>query len=259
MPRTNYAARVNFSEDLTSSIEFFEQFFFREQVEGFVIATNEYARREIQRRQAEEDAGVPTFNRRYAASRRSRNLFFKLMIIKEAYVFLEILIHMSSEKMSKLRDYWRAPRGPLDHVSTVDRYMSLRRFQLLFRMFTVSPNSNEVAEAPRNRHKSSRVWKRSIKEADADVRREAEGLSSAGNGQLMAGELPFWNKMEPLASHIRDTSKRVYTPGSYVTIDEAMLAFRGRTVHTTKLKNKPIKEGYKNWLLAEHGYVWNWL
>ena len=44
-----------------------------------------------------------------------------------------------------------------------------------------------------------------------------------------------------------------------MTIDEAMLAFRGRTVHTTKLKNKPIKESYKNWLLAEHGYAWNWL
>ena len=166
---------------------------------------------------------------------------------------------MGSEKMSKLRDYWRAPRGPLDHASTVGRYMSLRRFQSLFRMFTVSPNSNEVAEAPRNRHKPPRAWKRSTKEADAGARREAEGLPSAGNGQSMAGEPPFWNKVEPLASHIRDTSKRVYTPGSHVTIDEAMLAFRGRTVHTTKLKNKPIKEGYKNWLLAEHGYAWNWL
>lgn len=30
-------------------------------------------------------------------------------------------------------------------------------------------------------------------------------------------------------------------------------------MHTTKLKNKSIKEGYKNWLLAEHCYVWNWL
>jgi hypothetical protein len=38
-----------------------------------------------------------------------------------------------------------------------------------------------------------------------------------------------------------------------------MLVFRGRTVHTTKLKNKSIKEGYKNWLLADHGYAWNWL
>ena len=259
MPRINHAARVNLPENLTSLIELFEQFFPREQVEGFVTATNEYARQEIQRRQAEKDAEASAFNRRCAASRRSKYLLFKPMTIKEAYVFLGILIHMSFEKMSKLRDYWRAPRGPLDHASTVGRYMSLRRFQSLFRMFTVSPNSNEVAEPPRNRHKPSRAWKRSTKEADAGARREAEDLPSADNSQSMVGEPPFWNKVEPLASYIRDTSKRVYTPGSHVTIDEAMLAFRGRTMHTTKLKNKPIKEGYKNWLLAEHGYAWNWL
>ena len=37
-----------------------------------------------------------------------------------------------------------------------------------------------------------------------------------------------------------------------------MIAFRGRTVHTTKLKNKPISEGYKVWVLADHGYTWTW-
>jgi hypothetical protein len=98
---------------------------------------------------------------------------------------------MGFEKMLKFRDYWRTPRGPLDYVSTVNRYISLRRFQLLFRIFTVSLNFNKVAEAPRNRHKSFRVWKRSIKEADVGARREAEGLPSTGNGQLMAGESPF--------------------------------------------------------------------
>jgi hypothetical protein len=157
MSRTNYAARVNLPEDFTSLIELFKQFFPREQVEGFVTAINKYVRQEIQRRQTEKDAGTPAFNRRCAVNRRSRNLLFKLMIIKEAYVFLGILIHIGFEKISKLRDYWRAPRDPLDHVSTVSRYMNLRRFQSLFRIFTVSPNSNKIAEAPRNRHKSPRA------------------------------------------------------------------------------------------------------
>jgi hypothetical protein len=69
----------------------------------------------------------------------------------------------------------------------------------------------------------------------------------------------FYAKLEPLASHIRNVCKRVYTPGTHITIDEAMCPFRGRSRHTTKLKNKPIKEGYKIWVLAEHGYVWSWL
>jgi hypothetical protein len=37
-----------------------------------------------------------------------------------------------------------------------------------------------------------------------------------------------------------------------------MLTFRGRSKDTTKLKNKLISEGFKNWVLAKHGYVWNW-
>jgi hypothetical protein len=187
MPRTNHAAHVNLPENLTSPIEFFEQFFPREQMEGFVTATNKYARQEIQRKQIKKDAGAPTFNKRCAASRRSKNLLFKPITIKEPYVFLGILIHMDSEKMSKFRDYWRAPRDPLDHASTVNRYMSLRRFQSLFRIFTVSPNSNKVAEAPRNRHKPPKTWKRSTKKTDANARRKTKNLPSAGNNQSMAG------------------------------------------------------------------------
>jgi hypothetical protein len=48
------------------------------------------------------------------------------MIIKEAYVFLEILIYIDSEKISKFRDYWRASRDILDHVSIINRYINLR-------------------------------------------------------------------------------------------------------------------------------------
>jgi hypothetical protein len=51
---------------------------------------------------------------------------------------------------------------------------------------------------------------------------------------------------------------RVYTPGTHLTIDKVILAFRERSKDITKLKNKPISERFKNWVLAEHGYVWNW-
>ena len=38
-----------------------------------------------------------------------------------------------------------------------------------------------------------------------------------------------------------------------------MIAYQGRSSHTIKIKNKPISEGYKVWVLAEAGYVWTWL
>jgi hypothetical protein len=119
----------------------------------------------------------------------------------------------------------------------------------------MNSNFNKIAEAPRNRYKFSKIWKRSIKEADADTRRKTESLPSTDNDQLMIEEPLFWNKIKSLTNHIRNINKRIYIPNSYIIIDETILIFRKRTIHTTKLKNKPIKKGYKNWLLAEHNYA----
>ena len=65
--------------------------------------------------------------------------------------------------------------------------------------------------------------------------------------------------LEPVATHLRTTCKKLLYLGTHIAIDEAMIAYRGRTKHTIKIKNKPISEGYKVWILAEAGYVWTWL
>jgi len=38
-----------------------------------------------------------------------------------------------------------------------------------------------------------------------------------------------------------------------------MLPFCGRSEDTVKIKNKPIKEDFKVWVLADQGYVYSWL
>ena len=38
-----------------------------------------------------------------------------------------------------------------------------------------------------------------------------------------------------------------------------MIPYRGRTKHKVKLPKKPIKEGYKVWVLGDGGYVYDWL
>ena len=65
--------------------------------------------------------------------------------------------------------------------------------------------------------------------------------------------------LEPVASHLRTVCKKLWQLGTHLAIDEAMIAYRGRSSHTIKIKNKPISEGYKVWVLAEAGYVWTWL
>jgi hypothetical protein len=66
----------------------------------------------------------------------------------------------------------------------------------------------------------------------------------------------WWYKLEPLASSFDQAAQRYYQPGSNVSIDETMIRCFGRTKHTVKMPSKPIKQGYKIFALAEHGYIW---
>ena len=38
-----------------------------------------------------------------------------------------------------------------------------------------------------------------------------------------------------------------------------MILYRGRSNHTVKIKNKPISEGYKVWVLADQGYICDYM
>jgi len=69
----------------------------------------------------------------------------------------------------------------------------------------------------------------------------------------------YFEKLEPLLSKIRDVSKQLYTPSSNVSVDEMMVRFSGRSVHTVRIKNKPMPEGFKILSLCESGYTYTFL
>lgn len=66
----------------------------------------------------------------------------------------------------------------------------------------------------------------------------------------------WWYKLEPLASSFDKASQKYYRPGSNISIDQIMIRCFGRTKHTVKMPNKPIEQGYKIFVFAEHGYIW---
>jgi anaphase-promoting complex subunit 8 len=47
-----------------------------------------------------------------------------------------------------------------------------------------------------------------------------------------------------------------YTPSSEVSIDELMVQYFGRSIHTYKMPSKPIQQGYKLFGIADHGYLY---
>jgi hypothetical protein len=78
-----------------------------------------------------------------------------------------------------------------------------------------------------------------------------------------AGEGPdssFFDKLEPVSSLVRASCRQAALPSSWLTVDEAMTAFKGRSSHTVKMPGKPISEGYKIWVLCcRGGYIIDWL
>lgn len=69
----------------------------------------------------------------------------------------------------------------------------------------------------------------------------------------------YFDKLEPLLSHIHDSSKKYYTPATNVSVDEMMIRFSGRSAHTVCMKNKPTPEGFKIFSLCASGYTYTFL
>jgi hypothetical protein len=64
------------------------------------------------------------------------------------------------------------------------------------------------------------------------------------------------SKVDILLEPLPFFSQQYWVPGSNVTIDEAMILFTGRSIHITKMPNKPVSQGYKLFCMAEKGYIW---
>ena len=60
-----------------------------------------------------------------------------------------------------------------------------------------------------------------------------------------------------MATIVKQDCKTLWSPSSFLIVNETMIAYRGRSVNKIKLPKKPIKEGYKVWVLGDAGYVYN--
>ena len=65
--------------------------------------------------------------------------------------------------------------------------------------------------------------------------------------------------MDPIINHLKDRFKSVYYPHCEVSIDEAMIPFKGRSSMKQYLPMKPVKRGFKVWVMADatNGYMYD--
>jgi hypothetical protein len=129
LPRTPHIGEVHMEngEALTDPLDIWSLFFTREIMEGFRHCTNEYVIQYIA-------LNLPR-------KRKSRLSRWKPMTIEETYIFIAILIHCGYDMKKRFKDHWTVPRYANESESSLRRYMGLVRFELIWKIFTISPNS----------------------------------------------------------------------------------------------------------------------
>ena len=97
-------------------------------------------------------------------------------------------------------------------------------------------------------------------EAEDEEEDEQEQEAAAANQEQE--DLSWYHKVSPFLEHvIRVSQKLCVRPGSKTSLDEMMKGFKGRSPQTHRMKNKPIKEGFKFFAIcdAETGYVYDFI
>ena len=71
-------------------------------------------------------------------------------------------------------------------------------------------------------------------------------------------ERPFV-KLEPLSDTLRQAFKKYWKPGTHLAVDETIQRFIGRAQEIVNIPSKPTPEGFKIWVLANEGYILDWV
>ncbi|XP_067663476.1 piggyBac transposable element-derived protein 4-like [Haliotis asinina] len=89
------------------------------------------------------------------------------------------------------------------------------------------------------------------------INKISQYLHVADSSTNVEGGLDKLHKIRPVLETVRDMCRYQYNPHQNISIDEAMVAFRGRLAFRQYLPAKPTKYGIKVWMRAdpENGYV----
>lgn len=138
---------------------------------------------------------------------------------EELKKFIGILIIMGFHSLPSLRLYWSQDTN--FHVPRISSVMSMRRFLKIMRFLHVNDNEKMI---PRG---------------------------NAGYDRLF--------KIRPLLTHFSQIFSSVFSPHQQLSIDESMIAFKGRSTLKQYMPLKPIKRGFKVWVIccAVTGYMIN--
>ena len=119
----------------------------------------------------------------------------------------------------------------------------------------VDKDSDELVEIGLDRVQAEQETFGSNQDVEEENFEEEEELDSE---EIESREL-WYSKLTFFIDHVREVSySLIHVLGTFLSLDEMMIRFFGRSVETHRMKNKPIKEGYNFFVLTtKTGYVVN--
>ncbi len=154
---------------------------------------------------------------KYAIQQQSKN--WEPTTKAEIEAFIGIIILMGIHKLPSTDHYWSS--DPILRVEAIAETMTVKRFKKLVENIHMNDNSTEKPKSHSQHDKLHKI--RPI--------------------------------VDMLNSNFANT--KVYHPSSYVSVDESMVKFKGRSVMKQYMPMKPVKRGYKIWCIcdAKTGFV----
>lgn len=133
------------------------------------------------------------------------------LTVDELKAYIGCHIIMGIHKLPQTQLYWSS--DPMLRVSAVADTMTLKRFEKITQNWHINNNEHVLPKSH--------------------------------------SEYDKLHKLRPLLDLLNKNIGKIYSPSSFVTIDESMIAFKGRCVLKQYMPLKPIKRGYKVWCLAD--------
>lgn len=130
---------------------------------------------------------------------------------REINAFLGINLLMGIKRLPSYKDYWSS--APDLHDSYISSIMSVKRFGWLLAHLHINDNS---LMPKRDAPNFDRLY-----------------------------------KVRPLLQHLEKAFKTALLPSEVLAIDESMIKFKGRSFLKQYMPKKPIKRGYKVWMLCD--------
>ena len=181
--------------------------------------------------------------------------------------FFALLYYFGIVRLPSKRDYWLQncewlPSHPICQVNGMTR----ERFEFLWRYFHCNRSTNDDFENDDTNVDEDEdnlvdlVVERCDREQQQEQEQEEDAIIEEDEDPSSSNGSDVWyEKIFPIVDHVRKRSMDlIYTLGTHLALDEQMIRFMGRSLETHRMKNKPIKEGFKFFVLATiQGFVVN--